>query len=97
MLQARSEELRPYPQGKSAMVWYARCRPDETLRHYVHGRGVPALDRAAALGARLVRFGASASPDLEFDRLMSRFVDRFGAPPLANAAGDDDDDDKKEQ
>jgi hypothetical protein len=88
MLQARSDAAGPYPDGKSAMVLYACCRPDETLRGYVRGRGAASLDRAVRLGARLIRFGVSPVPDREFDRLMRRFVDRFGARPTANR--DDD-------
>ncbi|MES1158231.1 MAG: hypothetical protein ABUL67_03930 [Haliangium ochraceum] len=86
--QARADALLAYPRGKSAMVMYARSRPDETLRRYVAGRGVAALGHAAACGARWLRFGASASPDADFDRLLRRFVDRFGAPPAANSDSD---------
>jgi hypothetical protein len=86
VLQARAPALLPYPSGKSAMVLYARCRPDETLRRYLGGRGSAALGRALTAGARYVRFGACEIPDLEFDRLMRRFVDRFGGPPVANIA-----------
>jgi hypothetical protein len=83
-MQARAGTLVAYPRGRSAMVLYARCRPDETLRRYMNGRGVPAVRRAAAAGARFIRFGVSAVPDTEFRRLLGRFVDRFGSPPAAN-------------
>lgn len=78
------------------MVLYARCRPDETLRRYVGGRGALALGRAIGIGARLVRFGVSAAPDREFDRLMRRFVERFGARPAANVEDDADLDDQND-
>jgi hypothetical protein len=84
LMQARGEKLLAYPRGKSAMVLYACCRSDETLRHYVRGRGAQALGRASASGARYVRFGAAQAPDLELHRLLRHFVDRFGAVPVAN-------------
>lgn len=93
LLQARADTLTSYPQGRSAMVLYARSRPDETLRRYVTGRGAPTLGHASSAGARWIRFGSSTAPGLEFDRLMRRFVDRFGARPTANA--DDADHDEK--
>jgi hypothetical protein len=90
VLQARAATLLPYPRGKSAMVLYARCRPDETLRRYLDGRGSGALDRAVTAGARYVRFATSQMPDLEFDRLLRRFVDRFGGVPAANLGTDEE-------
>ena len=81
LMQARSEKLLAYPRGKSAMVLYARSRSDETLRAYVSGRGAAVLGRASAAGARFVRFGAAASPDVEFHRLLRQFEDRFGTVP----------------
>ena len=83
LLQARSEELTPYPKGRSAMVLYARCRSDETLRGYVAGRGAAGLEAATAAGGRWIRFGESTSPERDFLRLLGRFVDRFGALPVA--------------
>lgn len=90
LLQARSEELTPYPKGRSAMVLYARCRPDETLRGYVAGRGAARLDAATAAGGRWIRFCESTSPDRDFERLLGRFVDRFGTLPVANLVEDDE-------
>jgi hypothetical protein len=93
LLQARAEELVPYPRGKSAMVLYAACRPDETLRRYVRAAtGAAALRRAAAHGARWVRFGQTAAPERELSRLTSQFQQRFGALPAGNAAEDSDPD-----
>jgi hypothetical protein len=89
LLQARADALRPYPRGRSAMVWYGRCRADETLRRFVTTRGASGLQGASAAGARWIRFGTSPAPEREFDRLMHRFVDRFGAPPVANTADGD--------
>ena len=87
VLQARADALIPYPKGKSAMVLYARSRADQPLRHYVAGAGAAGLGRAAAAGARWIRFADSPDPDREFERLMRRFLERFGATPTAN---DDD-------
>jgi hypothetical protein len=86
VLQARGDALLAYPRGRSAMVLYACSRGDETLRRYVTapGPGAVALGRAAHAGARWVRFGSSPAPAAELERLMRRFVDRFGAPPAAN-------------
>jgi len=84
LLQARAENLSSYPRGRSAMVLYARSRADETLRRYVSGRGALTLAHASTAGARFIRFGASPTPDRDFDRLLRRFVDRFGSPPTAN-------------
>jgi len=68
----------------------ARCRPDETLRGYVAGRGAARLEAAAAAGGRWIRFGESTSPDRDFERLLGRFVDRFGNRPVANSVEDDE-------
>jgi hypothetical protein len=90
LLQARADGLLAYPRGKSAMVMYARCHPEETLRRYVADRGSGALGLASARGARWVRYGASSDPDLDYHRLLRRFVDRFGAPPVANTETDEE-------
>jgi hypothetical protein len=93
LLQARADTLVSYPRGRSAMVLYAHSRADETLRIYVAGRGAPVVGHASSAGARWIRFGSAAAPEMEFDRLMRQFVDRFGARPKANVddAGHDDD------
>ena len=90
LLQARVEAPVPYPRGKSAMVLYAGCRADETLRRYLPAAGAQALRRASAHGARWVRFGETAAPERELERLTRQFRDRFGAPPLANADAADE-------
>lgn len=96
LLQARAEALVPYPRGKSAMVLYAACGPDETLRRYVcASAGLAALRRANAHGARWVRFGQTATPERDLSRLAGQFQERFGAPPLGNAHEDSDDDSDK--
>ena len=69
------------------MIYYGASRPDDTLSAFVTGAGAGALDHARSLGASLVRFGATAAPGAELDRLLRRFVERFGAPPVANDAG----------
>jgi hypothetical protein len=66
------------------MLLYARSPADETLRGYVVGRGAVGIGRALAAGARWVRFALTSTPQREFDRVMLRFVRRFGARPLAN-------------
>jgi hypothetical protein len=75
-----SAGLRPYPKGKSAMVYYDA--DDATL--------VSALDRARLVGAAIgeplyVRFAPSARPLDELARLLDTFVERFGAPPELNS------------
>lgn len=86
LLQARADALLRYPRGKSAMVLYAGCKAHETLRRYICDGGAALLDRAAATGARWVRFGETPRPEHELDRLNRQFLDRFGAPPAGNAA-----------
>lgn len=88
LLQARAAAVLAYPGGRSAMVFYGASRASETLRSYVSGRGVPALERAGAAGARWVRFGAAAAPERELAQHLTRFTERFGAPPVANTAAD---------
>ena len=86
VLQARAERPLPYPRGKSAMVYYGASAADEDLRGYVTGRGAGALRRAGDAGARFIRFGTTARPQPELERLVTQFTGRFGAPPLANIA-----------
>lgn len=88
LLQARAAAVLPYPRGRSAMVLYGASRACETLRSYVSGRGAGPLRRAGAAGARWVRFGAAADPERALADQLARFTDRFGAPPVANTAGD---------
>jgi hypothetical protein len=84
VLQARAQELRAYPTGKTAMILYEATNDAETLRSFVTGRGAPGLDRAAVTGARFVRFGVTAHPGAVLDRLLAQFHQRFGALPAAN-------------
>ena len=85
VLQARAAALRPYPAGRSAMILYGASGATETLQAYVAGSaGAAVLERAQALGASLVRFGVTATPEADLDRLLRGFAERFGAPPLAN-------------
>jgi hypothetical protein len=72
------------------MILYARSPADETLRTYVVGLGTPDLGRAVAAGALWIRFGVTAAPERDFDRLMLRFARRFGARPLVNQVDMDD-------
>lgn len=88
VLQVRAEGLRVYPRGRTAMLLYAHSRSDETLRQYLRERGAAAVARAAAVGARWIRFAPSPAPEREGLRLMRRFVERFGAVPAANEDGD---------
>jgi hypothetical protein len=86
VLQTRADELLAYPKGKSAMVYYAHCPSDGSLRAYVGGVGATDLRRASEAGARWIRFAETSQPETDFERLLDHFVDRFGAPPIANAA-----------
>ena len=91
VLQARAASLRPYPAGKSAMIFYGASGADDTLRSYVaSGAGAAALDRARTQGASLVRFGVTATPGDDLARLLRGFAGRFGALPAANDPPDDD-------
>jgi hypothetical protein len=83
VLQARGEQLLAFPRGKSAMILYAASRADESLAAFVTREG-PLLAQAAALGACYVRFGATAHPAAEVQRLLDNFAERFGAAPPAN-------------
>lgn len=79
VLQLRADRLFALPRGKSAMVFYAAA-PE--LAAYVGGaEGRAALAAAAAAGACWIRFGSSAEPDRDLDRLLRQFDERFGARP----------------
>jgi hypothetical protein len=84
LFQVRTEALHEYPRGRSAMVLYGHSRADETVREHLGGPGAPALARSVALGARWIRFASSPTPAAECERLLGRFIDRFGAAPSAN-------------
>jgi hypothetical protein len=83
VMQARGDGLLPFPRGKSAMILYAASREGESLAAFVI-RAQGQLAQAAALGARHVRFAPAAQPGPALQRLLERFVDRFGALPPAN-------------
>ena len=84
VLQARSDDLIVYPLGRSAMVLYAHSASDGSLRVFLSGTGAVELGRATAAGARWIRFAETSEPEADFERLLDHFVERFGAPPLAN-------------
>jgi hypothetical protein len=85
VLQTRADDLLAYPQGQSAMVYYAHCPSDGSLRQFLSGIGAADLRRAAEAGARWIRFAETSEPETDFERLLDHFVERFGAPPVANA------------
>jgi hypothetical protein len=85
VLQTRADDLLAYPQGRSAMVFYAHCPSDGSLRGFICGIGATDLVRASAAGARWIRFAETSEPETDFERLLDHFVERFGAPPVANA------------
>jgi hypothetical protein len=85
VLQTRAEGVMDYRSGRSAMVLYACCSADETLRGFVAGRGARELDRAISAGARWIRFAPTPEPRRELDRLLEGFVERFGSPPISNS------------
>jgi hypothetical protein len=84
VLQSRAEDLIDYPTGKSAMVLYAHCPSLGSLRDFLHASGAADLGRARDAGAKWVRFAETSEPEASFERLLDHFVERFGAPPLAN-------------
>jgi hypothetical protein len=84
VVQLRADDLLDYPRGKSAMVLYAHSASEGSLRNYLTGTGAADLGRAASAGARWVRFAETSEPEDDFERLLDHFVERFGAPPLAN-------------
>ncbi len=79
VLQARAETLRAYPKGKSAMVLY-----DHSLTLRAHVSRAATLRSALAAGGRWIRFGETTEPARECQRLLDRFVERFGTAPVAN-------------
>ena len=85
VLQVRAPELLAYPRGKSAMVLYAATPAGTTLRAFVATGAGGRLERARAAGGALVRFATAADPGLALELLVRRFVERFGAPPVADA------------
>jgi hypothetical protein len=84
VLQTRADGLVAYPQGRSAMIYYAHCPSGSSLRGFVTGLGADDLVRASAAGARWIRFAETSEPETDFERLLDHFVERFGAPPVAN-------------
>jgi hypothetical protein len=85
VLQTRADGLVAYPQGRSAMIYYAHCPSGSSLRGFITGIGAGDLVRATEAGARWIRFAETSEPETDFERLLDHFVDRFGAPPVANA------------
>ena len=86
VLQTRADDLLAYPQGRSAMVFYAHCPSGGSLRGFITGIGAIDLRRATEAGARWIRFAETSQPETDFERLLDHFVERFGAPPVANAS-----------
>jgi hypothetical protein len=86
VLQIRADDLVDYPRGKSAMLLYAHSASEGSLRTYLSGNGAVDLGRAATAGARWIRFAETSEPEDDFERLLDHFVERFGAPPLANGS-----------
>jgi hypothetical protein len=84
VLQTRAEDLVAYPQGRSAMIYYAHCPSGSSLRGFITGIGATDLLRASEAGARWIRFAETSEPETDFERLLDHFVERFGAPPVAN-------------
>ncbi len=84
VLQARAEKVIDYKSGISAMVFYACTQPGETLREFVNGRGNSQIQRAESVGACYIRYAEVAEPTRELDRLLERFSQRFGSPPIGN-------------
>jgi hypothetical protein len=85
VLQTRADSVLAYPSGRSAMVYYAHCPSGGSLRGFVSGLGAGDLQRASDAGARWIRFAETSDPETDFERLLDHFVERFGAPPVANA------------
>jgi hypothetical protein len=84
VLQSRADDLLEYPTGRSAMVLYAHSPSLGSLREFINGSGASDLARARESGARWVRFAETSEPEASFERLLDHFVERFGAPPVAN-------------
>ena len=85
VLQTRADDLLAYPRGRSAMVLYAHCPSDGSLRGFISGIGATDLRRATEAGAKWIRYAETSEPETDFERLLDHFVERFGAPPVANA------------
>ena len=81
--QVRGEGLRVFPLGKSAMVHYGASAQGESLARHLAQGGRADLEAAAARGGCFVRFAPSDRPQADLERLVRRFVERFGAPPSA--------------
>jgi hypothetical protein len=81
VVQARAEQLRAYPKGRSAMVFYAATEANESLAAWTAGRGAVLLAQAACTGATLVRFADTVDPPRALALLLARFVERFGLYP----------------
>lgn len=79
-----------YPRGKSAMVAYgAAASPAEACRAFLQS---PLHVRAEQYGPLLIRFAEpdphGGTAEEQIDRLRRRFIDQFGAPPLAELSSD---------
>ena len=86
IVQLRAEGIFAYARGQSAMVYYACSAPEQTLRDFIIHSGSDLLRRAEQQGACFIRFGETARPEHDLMRLLTRFEERFGSPPIANAA-----------
>jgi hypothetical protein len=84
VFQTRADDVLAYPQGQSAMVLYAHCPSDGSLRGFISGIGATDLARATEAGAKWIRYAETSEPETDFERLLDHFVERFGAPPVAN-------------
>ena len=84
VLQTRAEKVMDYKSGISAMVFYACTQPGETLQGFVNGRGNSQIQGAEAAGACFIRYAEAADPTRELNRLLKRFRERFGTPPISN-------------
>src|SRR5687767_5991644 len=85
VLQTRADDLLAYPHGQRAMVFYAHCPSDGSMRGFISGIGAIDLRKATEAGAKWIRFAETSEPETDFERLLDHFVERFGAPPVANA------------
>ena len=86
VVQMRAEGILDYKLGRSAMVFYACSAPGETLRAYVDGPGAALIQQAQEQGACWIRFGESLDAARDLSRLLKRFAERFGTPPLGNTS-----------
>jgi hypothetical protein len=86
IVQLRAEAIFAYGKGQSAMVYYACSAPEQTLRDFMIHGGSDLLHRAEQQGACFIRFGETARPEHDLMRLLTRFEERFGSRPIANAA-----------